>query len=282
MENNTDTAPQSNTSAETAGQEVAVDAGASSTSENKYKFADRITAAMEKAQAGPSPKTPESISIENLQSAQLPEGDHKGIDYNRVLRELPEDAQKLLANMRASFTKKTQEIAEERKQLHAQMEALTKSGFSEKLRETAERQTELDPYDPKSFEMKIQEEVARRMREMVQPLEEQYKLDQIKLRYEQFKSQNPDLLQPEIKLGVKKLLDENPALDLPTAYKLVKADRVLKEREAEASELATLRDAARQFGLKTSNGRNTQSLKPPPGLKAHEIYNWYSRQKQAK
>jgi Skp family chaperone for outer membrane proteins len=160
----------------------------------------------------------------------LPEGEHKGIDYNRVLQELPEDAQKLLANMRSSFTKKTQELAEQRKALQSQMEALSKSGFTEKLNEVADRQTELDPYDPKSFENKIQEEVARRMREMVQPLEEQYQLDQMRMKYERFKSENPDLLQPEIKTGVKKLLDENPALDLPTAYKLVKADVIIRQQ----------------------------------------------------
>ena len=250
--------------------------------DGSYKLNDRITQAMNKAIAGAPPKTPESLSIEDLASAQLPEGDHKGIDYNRVLNSLPEDAQKLLANMRSSFTKKTQELAEERRSLNAQLEALSKSGFSEKLNEVAERNTELDPYDTKSFEAKIQEEVARRMRDMVQPLEDQYKLDQIKMKYDRFKSENPDLLQPEIKNNVAKLLNENPALDLPTAYKLVKADIILKERESQSSELAALRDAAKQYGLKTSTGRNTSTMKPPSGMKAHEIYQWYERAKQSK
>lgn len=250
--------------------------------DGSYKLNDRISQAMNKAIAGAPPKTPESLSIEDLSNAQLPEGEHKGIDYNRVLNSLPEDAQKLLANMRSSFTKKTQELAEERRSLNAQLEALSKSGFSEKLNEVAERNTELDPYDTKSFEAKIQEEVARRMREMVQPLEDQYKLDQIKLKYDRFKAENPDLLQPEIKNSVAKLLNENAALDLPTAYKLVKADIILKERESQSSELASLRDAAKQFGLKTSTGRNTSTMKPPSGMKAHEIYQWYERAKQSK
>ena len=248
-----------------------------------YKFGDRINEAMKKAAEGAPPKVPSEMSLEDLEGAHLPPGEHKGIDYNRVLKELPEDAQKLLANMRSSFTKKTQELAEERRQMQAQMEALSKTGFSEKLNEVADRNTELDPYDPRTFEMKIQEEVARRMREMVQPLEEQYQLDQMKMKYERFKSENPDLLEPEIKTGVKKLLDENPAIDLPTAYKLVKAEKILRDRQAEADELQHLRDAARQYGLKTSNGRNTVgTMKPPPGLKGHELYQWFSKQKQAK
>jgi len=277
MFDNTETAA-GNISADTTTEAAPAD----NTSGASYKFADRINQAMEKAKAGAPPKTPDNISIEDLQGAQLPEGEHKGIDYNRVLKELPEDAQKLLANIRSSFTKKTQEIAEERRQMQAQMEALAKTGFSEKLKETAERQTELDPYDPKSFELRIQEEVARRMREMVQPLEEQYKLDQIKMRYEKFKAENPDLMEPAIKTGVKQLLDENPALDLPTAYKLVKAEALIKQQNEQATELAHLRDAARQFGLKTSNGRNTGNLKPPAGLKSHELYMWFSKQKQAR
>lgn len=274
---NTETATGTTSVAEAAApatEETSTDGG--------YKLNDRISKAMEKAIAGAPPKTPESLSIEDLAGAQLPEGDHKGIDYNRVLKSLPEDAQKLLANMRSSFTKKTQELADERRALNAQLEALSKSGFTEKLNEVADRNTELDPYDTASFEAKIQEEVARRMREMVQPLEEQYKLDQIKLKYERFKSENPDLLQPEIKSNVAKLLDENPALDLPTAYKLVKADIVLKERESQSAELSALRDAAKQYGLKTSTGRNHGTMKPPSGLKAHEIYQWYEKAKQAR
>lgn len=268
----------------TSNTSVAAEGATTETTEGPaYRFGDRINAAMEKARAETTPPAPGPSSIEDLAKVNLPEGEHKGIDYNRVLKELPEDAQKLLANMRTSYTKKTQELAEERKGLQAQLEALSKSGLSEKLRETAERQTELDPYDTKSFENRIQEEVARRMREMVQPLEEQYKYDQIKMKYERFKAENPDLMEPEIKTGVKRLLDENPALDLPTAYKLIKADKVLKEQEAQAQELAGLRDAARQYGLKTSNGRTTNgTLKPPPGLKANEIYQWFSKQKQAK
>ena len=263
--------------------EAAAPATEDTSTDGGYKLNDRISKAMEKAIAGAPPKTPESLSIEDLANAQLPEGDHKGIDYNRVLKSLPEDAQKLLANMRSSFTKKTQELADERRALNAQLEALSKSGFTEKLNEVADRNTELDPYDTASFEAKIQEEVARRMREMVQPLEEQYKLDQIKMKYERFKSENPDLLQPEVKNGVAKLLDENPALDLPTAYKLVKAEMILKERESQATELQTLREAAKQYGLKTSPGRNnTGTLKPPAGLKSHEIYQWYERQKVAR
>lgn len=247
-----------------------------------YKFNDRISKAMDSAKAGAPPKMPADISIENLTNATLPEGEHKGIDYNRVLQELPEDAQKLLANMRSSFTKKTQELAEQRKSLHSQMEALSKSGFTQKLNEVADRQTELDPYDPQSFNAKIQEEVARRMREMVQPLEEQYQLDQMRMKYDRFKAENPDLLQPEIKSSVKKLLDENPALDLPTAYKLAKADTIIRQQTEQASELSALRESARQYGLKTSNGRNTGTLKPPTGLKGHELYQWFSKQKQAK
>ena len=79
------------------------------------------------------------------------------------------------------------------------------------------------------------------------------------------------------------LLNENAQLDLPTAYKLAKADKVLREQTAAQEELAHLRDAAKQYGLKTSTGRNTSGqLKPPAGLKAHEIYSWYSKQKQAR
>jgi len=276
LEQNAETGIDANTSAAQENDAATSETGAS------YKFNDRISKAMNQAKVGAPPKMPDDISIENLTDATLPEGEHKGIDYNRVLQELPEDAQKLLANMRSSFTKKTQELAEQRKALQSQMEALSKSGFTEKLNEVADRQTELDPYDPKSFENKIQEEVARRMREMVQPLEEQYQLDQMRMKYERFKSENPDLLQPEIKTGVKKLLDENPALDLPTAYKLVKADVIIRQQADQTSELSALRESARQYGLKTSNGRNTGTLKPPPGLKSHELYQWFSKQKQAK
>ena len=52
------------------------------------------------------------------------EENYTGIDYNQVLSELPEDARKLVANLRRSFTKKSQEVSSQRKNLDTQLKAI--------------------------------------------------------------------------------------------------------------------------------------------------------------
>ena len=109
---------------------------------------DRVGEALAKAKAEPPPPTPSEMTIEQLaEVAMTDEGGHKGIDYNAVVSSLPEDAQKLMANLRADYTRKTQELAAQRKEVEALQQSLMNSEFNKTIDDLAGGETvELDPY----------------------------------------------------------------------------------------------------------------------------------------
>lgn len=247
---------------------------------------DRIGKAMDEARAkNPQvQKAKETLvneaTVETLQDVNLPDGEHKGINYNKVISELPEDAQKLLANIRGSFTKKTQELAAQRKELEAQIAALQETKMYEKVSEVAERNTQLDPYDVETFNARIEEEVARRMQQMMKPMQEQYELQQRKAKLDQWTSENPDYI--DYKQDIVSLLKENQSLDLQSAYYIVKGKSQVSKQQQLEQELRAHRETARQYGYKVSAGNTSTSSTPPKGLKGYQLYQWLANNKGAK
>lgn len=239
---------------------------------------DRIGAALQKAVdaqpevAEQKKQLVENATIDSLEEVNLPEGTHKGINYNNVVEALPEDAQKLLANMRSSYTKKTQELAAQRKELQMQMEALQNSKVYENISEVAQRQTQLDPYDTETFNARIEEEVARRMQQMMKPMQEEYQLQQRKQKLDAWTAEHPDF--KDYKTDIVELLKTNRALDLQSAYYIVKGKSQTEALKAQQAELKQYKDAARQYGLKVSAGNNVTSKRPPKGMKSYELYKW--------
>lgn len=239
---------------------------------------DRIGAALQKAVdaqpevAEQKKQLVENATIDSLEEVNLPEGTHKGINYNNVVEALPEDAQKLLANMRSSYTKKTQELAAQRKELQLQMEALQNSKVYENISEVAQRETQLDPYDTETFNARIEEEVARRMQQMMKPMQEEYQLQQRKQKLDAWTAEHPDF--KDYKTDIVELLKTNRALDLQSAYYIVKGKSQTEALKTQQAELKQYKDAARQYGLKVSAGNNVTSKRPPKGMKSYELYKW--------
>ena len=240
---------------------------------------DRITKALDVAKNG-KVEMPETIGIESLQSVEsLNEGGHKGIDYNRVINELPDDAKNLLSNLRADYTRKTQELAQQRKDLEAQMSALTNSKFDQNIKDLASRETiDLDPYNTESFNQRIEQEVARRLNDMMEPIREQQFVAQKKAELERFKTENPDLL--DYKGEIVQLLKQNENLSMQDAYWLAKSKSQaaqLKEMQAELGERKRL---MADVGLKMAAPARGADMRPPKGLKGYEIYQWLKQNRK--
>tara|TARA_R110002126_G_scaffold43090_3_gene123759 strand:- start:1539 stop:2381 length:843 start_codon:yes stop_codon:yes gene_type:complete len=247
---------------------------------------DRIGKAMEEAR-GKQPKVARAkeqlvneATVETLQDVNLPEGEFKGINYNKVIEGLPEDAQKLLANIRSSYTKKTQDLATQRKELEAQVSAMNEAKIYEKVSEVAERQTQLDPYDTGTFEKRIEEEVARRMQDMMRPMQEQYELQQRKHKLDEWTSQHPDYI--DYKQDIVSVLKGNSNLDLQSAYYIVKGKSQVSKQQQMETELKAHRETARQYGYKVSAGNTATANKPPKGLKGYQLYQWLESNKGVK
>jgi len=224
-------------------------------------------------------KTPENISLQDLQDEDLPEG--KGVDYKRVLEVLPDDAKTLIGNLRADYTRKTQELAQQRKELDAQMKALTDGEFFKRVREQASQpDVELDPYRTETFEARIQQEVARRMQEAFQPLQQQQELQMRQMKLNEFKSNHPDL--DDMKHDVADLLKSNPSLSLQDAYFITKGKKSTNRLTELEQENAERKARMREIGLKIGQGKDVNPNKPPKGLKGYDLYQWFERQKTKK
>lgn len=247
----------------------------------KYNGRDRVAEALEQAKNGPL-VTPETMSVETLSEVEgLDEGGHKGIDYNRVIKELPEEAQKLLSNLRADYTRKTQELSKERKELEAVRKSMAENKeFSDQINTLADAETvELDPYNTESFEQRIQQEVARRMQELLKPVQEEQHQMRKRAQLEQFKQEHPDLM--DYKEPIAKLLKENQNISLEDAYFIVKGKSSVDENAKLKKELEERQNRMREVGLKLSHGGTRSVSQVPKHLKkGHEIYNWLKNNKK--
>lgn len=206
----------------------------------------------------------------------------KGLNYAKVYDTLPEDAKKIVANLRADYTKKTQSIAEQRKQLEADRKALLESGFYDKVKAQSESFTgELDPFNPQSIEAKIQAEVAKRMKELIEPMRQEAELTKRQIALDNFKKENPDLA--EYKTDIAKLLLADKNLTLEKAYWIVKGQKTTEYSRKTEAELAEYKKAARDYGLKVGGANRGKATEIPDHVKAKgavAIYEWVSAQKK--
>ena len=243
---------------------------------------DRLQAAYAKATGGET-LTNEPLTVEKLADFQLPDGDHKGIDYNATIKALPEDAQKILANLRADYTKKTQALATSQKELTEQRQALLESQMFKDMEAKAnEPRVEADPWDPVAFNQRIEQEVAKRMSEVFKPMKEEIEIQQRRNKLQEFKTANPDL--ETYKTEIVEVLKTNESLNLEQAYYIVKGKNQTESLRAKEQELAAYKSAAKEYGLKVGIGSaNSGPLAPPASVKrdAYSIYRWLQANQKA-
>lgn len=228
--------------------------------------------------------TAEAREAEVQAEVQAEEGRKAGLSWEQAYNEAPPHIQALMKNMRADYTRKTQDLAAERKSLAAEREALLKSGTLDKLKAKADADLgELNPFDEASVQARIEQEVARRLHEALAPLEQEHKQAQAKQEYNSFLDANPDLrTDNELRKEVYDKLKANPALDLESAYFAVKGKRLSSvEAQREARKQAE-KEAARAAALTaTASGKragtptlDTASVARKPGerLDAWTVY----------
>lgn len=229
---------------------------------------------------------PDKADIETLATTEVEdpivntEEPYKDIDYNTVLSALPENARKLVANLRADYTRKTQQLAEMRKQLEAQLTNSLSDDYYTKLQQLASQQPEYNPFDPASQEAVIEAKVAQRLQELVAPIRQQQQQLQLQQKYEAFVQEHPDF--EEYKDEVETLLKENDRLLTPEAYHIVRSRKLAERANAQKEELERLRKQALDAGLKVSSGVARSVHEPPQGLSPIELYQWYSEHPEVK
>jgi hypothetical protein len=228
---------------------------------------------------------------DQAQAAEAVEqGRQSGLSWDQALAEAPPHIQTLMKNMRADYTRKTQELAHERKSLSAERDALLKSGVLDKLRATANEEVEFNAFDDASVSKRIEQEVARRLAEALAPLEQEHKQAQAKQEYNSFLARNPDLkTDPEVRKEVFAALQNNPNLDLEFAYYVVKGKRAMSvdaqrearkhaEKEAARAAALTATGSGKRAGPPTLDA-DSMPKKPNGQLDAWNVYQQLKRQR---
>lgn len=217
------------------------------------------------------------------------EEDYKGVDYKAVMQDLSPEAKKLFHNLRSSFTKKTQSLSDQKKALenakaalHAREKALFESDFYKSVSEKAATENkDFDPYDTKSFESRIEQEVARRMTEMMEPMRQAHVLQQQKHKLEQFKTQHPDL--ETFKGEIVDVLKEHKHMNLEQAYWQVKGRKLAEDMKTQEADLANYKKVAREAGLKVGGASRGSVGGVPKHIMEKDdpvaIYNWIRENK---
>lgn len=243
----------------------------------------------------PEPTNPENVGAGEEQSAAAPEdidldelvgaayddhpelkGGHKGLpDYKKILEHLPENGRKLVGNLRASYTQKTQELAaaraqleQERAALQRDRELLTRSEFAQKVKEQAEAPLQHDPWSDEGLQERIDKAAALKMQAMLAPLQQDLVAQQRQVALDAFKSQHPDLTSDEVRMPVAKLLMERPELKLEDAYYIVKGQHARQQSDA-------AKQAQRDALKKTSTGNAVRNSTPPKFKSAWDAYQYH-------
>ena len=226
---------------------------------------------------------PPSLSLDDLLDQHL-KGDefkqekHKGVDYNKVLEELPSDAKKLIQNLREDYRSKTTTLSSRKKELEEREKSLLSRKTEEDLRNAMSLPEDLALYDPQGLQKFIEAKTAERLNSLLEParmdLKRSERIDQVKT----FEREHPDL--PKYKPQIAKLITEKN-MTIEDAYYLLKGKEHKAALEDKNSQIKQYKQAARDAGFKVSIGQATSQAKPKFNT-AYEAYQWHQKQKQAK
>lgn len=169
------------------------------------------------------------------------EAQREGLSWDDAMKRVPPNVAKLMRSMQADYTKKTQELASQRKELQRERESLSKLKFE------VPEVGEYDPFDENSVQKRIQAEVAKKMQELLEPMQQEAELLRAESDYNSFLAENPDFKTDKaLRSEVQALLESNPQLDLETAYLAVQGKRAKSGRGKPDAQSAARRSAAKE------------------------------------
>ena len=218
------------------------------------------------------------------------DANHKGMKpLHEWMQHIPEDVRKHVANIRSSYTRKTQELSEMRKalefeksELMRQQEHAVNNPFLKRAEEELAIDEEYDLYTPEGMQKEIKRQAAQMLQEMMKPAQEEMQIKQRRMQLEQFKTENPDLMDDQYRLPVAQMLQERPELKLEDAFYIVKskvdAQKLKVEREQVAKQKSTRRETLR----KTSSGKSVSPKGTPQFRDAWEAFQYHKNMNSKK
>lgn len=221
------------------------------------------------------------------------EVNHTGMKpLHEWLKHVPEDVRKHIANIRSSYTRKTQELSSQRQQLETQRAELERrlletqentlnNPMLEQMRAMASENEDLDLYSEEGIQKAIQREAAKMVEQMLAPAQEkmahEVQMRKRQLDLQEFKSQHPDLTSEELKVPIAQMLMDRPELKLEDAYFLVKAKVDATKAQQEREAMAQQKNSRKEIYSKTSTGSANSTAAPPKFKNAWEAFQWHKQ-----
>ena len=210
------------------------------------------------------------------------DANHTGMKpLHEWMQHLPEEARMHVGNIRASYTRKTQEIAALRKELEAEREALRQQqelAMNNPILSEAEKhitEDEHDVYTEEGMQAEIKKQAALMLQQMMKPAQEKIQLEQRQVELQRFKSNNPELTQDEYRLPIAEMLKARPELKLEDAFYIVKAKIDSSKAAEERAAMQQQKKTRRSTLTKTSTGASSKPSGTPRFRNAIEAYEWH-------
>ncbi len=166
------------------------------------------------------------------------------LSWDDAVRRVPPDIARLMREMRKDYTQKTQQLSEQKRDFLREREALLRGKEALKDREEV---PEYDPFNEESITARIETEVNRRLREVLEPMEAEYQTMQAEENYQRFLSEHSDFkTDTALRSEVQHLLEANSSLDLETAYYAAKGKQARLEAKKTREETSATRRARKQ------------------------------------
>ena len=207
-----------------------------------------------------APAEPADVELEDVGDDGKPRT--RNLSWDDAITQVPPDIRSLMKNMRADYTRKTQELAEQRRDFVREREALMKGTATLKDVEVPE----YDPFNEQTVNARIEAEVSRRLREALAPMQEEYQTMQAEDSYNTFLSAHPDFKEDNgLRSEVQHLLEANQGLDLETAYWAAKGKQAKLERESERTKRSAERRARKEAAMKGTAAPRRAAVGGKPG-----------------
>ena len=211
------------------------------------------------------------------------DANHKGMKpLHEWMQHIPEDVRKHVANIRSSYTRKTQELSEmrkaldsERSELMRQQDHAVNNPFLKQAEKELAIDEEYDLYTPEGMQKEIKRQAAQMLQEMMKPAQEEMQIKQRRIQLEQFKTENPDLMDDQYRLPVAQMLQERPELRLEDAFYIVKSKVDSQKLKVEREQVAKQRSTRRETLRKTSGGKSVTPTGTPKYRDAWEAYQYH-------
>jgi len=211
------------------------------------------------------------------------DANHKGMKpLHEWMGHIPEDVRKHVANIRSSYTRKTQELSEMRKALEAERAELMRqqdmsvnNPFLKQAEQELANEEDYDLYTPEGMQAEIKRQAAQMLKEMMKPAQEEIQIKQRRMQLESFKTENPELMDDSYRLPVAQMLQDRPELKLEDAFYIVKAKVDAQKLKAEREQVAKQKSQRRETLRKTSSGKSVTPSGTPKFRDAWEAYQYH-------